>query len=93
VKDIREEDAVITDIVSLIVRSQVVISDLTDRNANVFMRRASHTGSAGRDPPSEDKVDTFGLQHLRHAHYENTRERLQALSKTLGRRLKTLHQE
>lgn len=86
VKDIWENDAIVSDIARLIMRSRVVIADLTDRNANVFYEYGLAHGM-GREviPITQDAADNFDVQHLRHVLYENSpagREKLAAMLRT-----------
>jgi hypothetical protein len=88
VKDIWEKDAIITDTASLIMRSRVVIADLTDRNANVFYECGFAHG-VGRDviPITQDAADNFDVQHLRHIVYQNTGLGRESLGKQISARL------
>ncbi len=90
--DIWEDDAIMTDVVSLIWRSSVVISDLTGRNANVFYETGiAHT--LGRDliQITQAAADVpFDLQSLRYVKYLPNGEGLQALQAAVTSRLRTL---
>jgi hypothetical protein len=89
VKDIWEKDAIITDIAMLIMRSRVVVADLTDRNSNVFYEAGLAHGM-GREviPITQDRADNFDVQHLRHIPYQNTEAGRAALAKQLMSRFK-----
>lgn len=90
--DIWNHDAIIQDVVSLICESNVVICDLTGKNANVFYEAGiAHslgkkvilvTQSAGDVP--------FDLRHLRYIQYLNNGEGLRQLTEKVTDRLKTL---
>lgn len=77
------------DIVSLIDRSLVVVSDCTGRNPNVFYETGiAHT--LGREVVliTQNEADIpFDLRHLRFVRYLNDREGLAALSTRLLTRL------
>lgn len=90
--DIWENAAVIDDIVSLIWRSRVVVSDLSGKNPNVFYE----TGLAhafGREviqiTQSRDDVP-FDLRHLRYVHYLPNGEGLEGLKKDVAARLTSI---
>lgn len=91
VKDIWQRDAIITDIANLIMRSRVVVADLTDRNANVFYECGLAHG-VGREviPITQDKADNFDVQHLRHVEYQNTQTGREELSRKLLARFKAI---
>jgi hypothetical protein len=91
VSDIWERDAIIADIASLIMRSRVVVADLTDRNANVFYECGFAHG-VGREviPITQDKADNFDVQHLRHVEYRNTGEGREDLTRKLLARFKAI---
>lgn len=90
--EIWQNHAIIDDIVSLIYRAQIVISDLTGRNPNVFYE----TGIAhalGREviPIAQNASDVpFDLQHLRYVHYLQNTEGLAALASKLETRMRSL---
>jgi hypothetical protein len=90
--DIWESDSIMDDVAGLIWRAQVVISDLTDRNSNVFYETGiAHT--FGRDVISitQSKGDVpFDLRHLRFIPYLNNLEGLQDLRKQVADRLADL---
>jgi hypothetical protein len=94
VRDIWERDAIIADIANLIMRSRVVVADLTDRNANVFYEYGLAHG-VGREviPITQDQADTFDVQHLRHILYENTKIGRETLTKSLEARFRTIRRE
>lgn len=94
VMDIWQRDAIITDIANLIMRSRVVVADLTDRNANVFYECGLAHG-VGREviPITQDKADNFDLQHLRHIEYQNTRDGREVLGQKLLARFKAIRGE
>lgn len=87
--DIWESPAVIQDVVSLIDKSRIVISDCTGRNPNVFYE----TGIAhalGREVIliTQNPEDIpFDLRHLRYVPYLNNGEGLAELSARLQQRL------
>lgn len=90
--DIWDDDAIIQDVVSLIYRSQVVIADLTGKNANVFYEVGiAHT--LGRDAilltQHPDDVP-FDLRHLRYVRYLANSEGLTKLQADVETRLATL---
>ncbi len=92
--DIWEDSVLVNDVVSLIARSQVVICDLTGRNANVFYETGiAHT--LGRDvvliTQSSDDVP-FDLRHHRFIKYLPNAEGLEDLRRGLSGRLSTLMQ-
>lgn len=90
--EIWKNASVIQDVVSLINRARVVISDCTRRNANVFYE----TGIAdtlGREVIliAQSKEDVpFDLQHLRYVTYLDNAEGRQQLAKRLKDRIQTL---
>ena len=90
--DIWNHDAIIQDIVSLICDSEVVICDLTGRNANVFYE-VGIAHCLGKDviliTQSADDVP-FDLRHIRFISYLNNGEGLQQLSKSVSERIKSL---
>ncbi|MBL8750924.1 MAG: hypothetical protein JNK78_17325 [Planctomycetes bacterium] len=94
VRDIWEREAVIADIGNLIMRSRVVVADLTDRNANVFYEYGLAHG-VGREviPITQDQADTFDVQHLRHIMYQNTEAGRADLTKKLLARFKAIRSE
>lgn len=90
--DIWLNDAIIEDVVHLIATSNVVVADLTGRNANVFYEvGVAHT--LGKDviliAQSNDDVP-FDLRHLRYIHYLNNNEGREKLSSKLAKRLQKL---
>lgn len=90
--DIWVNDAIMEDIASLIWRSQVVISDLTGKNPNVFYETGiAHT--LGRDviqiTQSADDVP-FDLRHLRYLTYLPNGEGLRELKTQVTARLRDL---
>lgn len=91
VKDIWEKDAIISDVASLIMRSQVVVADLTDRNTNVFYECGFAHG-VGRDviPITQDAADSFDVAHLRHVIYDNTDAGRERLTEKLKARFEAL---
>lgn len=90
--DIWEDDAVMNDVVSLIWRARVVISDFSGRNPNVFYETGiAHT--LGRDviPITQAKADVpFDLDKLRYLSYLPNSEGLQQLQTAVTARLRTL---
>ena len=90
--DIWDDDAIIQDVVSLIYKSQVVIADLTGKNANVFYETGiAHT--LGRDVIllTQHYNDVpFDLRHLRYIEYLPNGEGLQKLQSDVSSRLQTL---
>ena len=87
--DIWENPTIIQDIVSLIDRSKVVISDCTGRNPNVFYEIGiAHT--LGREvillTQNEHDVP-FDIAHLRFVKYLNNSQGLQSLAETVSARL------
>lgn len=94
VLDIWERDAIIADIANLIMRSRIVVADLTDRNANVFYEFGLAHG-IGREvlPITQDKADTFDVQHLRHIEYQNTETGRKDLTQKLVARFKAIRAE
>jgi hypothetical protein len=90
--DIWENPGIIQDVVSLIDRSRIVISDCTGRNPNVFYE----TGIAdalGREVVLVTQNDAdipFDLRHLRYVRYLNNGEGLRALADRLQPRLRDL---
>lgn len=90
--DIWENAAIIQDVVSLIVRSRIVICDCTGRNPNVFYEAGiAHT--LGRDviliTQSEHDIP-FDLRHLRYVRYLNNAEGRTSLAEALQLRMQTL---
>jgi len=90
--DIWVHDVIIQDIVSLICRSRIVISDCTGRNPNVFYETGiAHT--LGRDVlligQSEGDIP-FDLRHLRFIRYLNNGEGRAQLTSEVARRVMTL---
>lgn len=94
VSDIWERDSIIVDIANLIMRSRVVVADLTNRNANVFYECGFAHG-VGREviPITQDKADTFDVQHLRHIVYHNTEAGRESLRQQLVARFKSIRAE
>jgi hypothetical protein len=90
--DIWEHDHVIEDIVSLVNRSRIVVSDCTGRNPNVFYEIGiAHT--LGRDVIliTQNKEDIpFDLRHLRYLQYLNNNEGRAKLGAGLKKRILTL---
>lgn len=80
--DIWQDEAIIQDVVTLICRSRIVVSDCTGRNPNVFYE----TGIAhalGRDVilMAQSEADIpFDLRHLRHIAYLDNDEGRQKLA-------------
>lgn len=90
--NIWEHEHVIQDIVSLIERADIVVCDLTDRNANVFYELGiAHT--LGKQvvmiTQSENDVP-FDVRHLRYVKYYPNNEGLQSLSEALVGRFLTI---
>ncbi len=90
--DIWENDTVIDDVVSLLWRARVVISDLSGRNANVMYETGiAHT--LGRDvihiTQSASDVP-FDVQHIRYLSYLPNREGLEDLKARLVSRVSDL---
>lgn len=90
--DIWENHHIMDDVISLIWRSRLVVSDLTSKNANVFYETGiAH--SLGRDviqiAQSIDDVP-FDLRSIRTLTYLRNSEGLDALKETLARRIGTL---
>jgi len=90
--DIWEDSVLVNDVVALIVRSKVVICDLTGRNANVFYE-AGIAHALGREvvliAQSAEDVP-FDLRHHRYIKYLGNSEGLVALKDGLIGRLRTL---
>lgn len=92
VDDIWDRDHVMDDVLSLLWRSQIVVADLTGRNANVFYE----TGLAHALPRStilltQQPTDMpFDLQSIRYLSYGVGTEQRAALRKKLSERLTTL---
>jgi hypothetical protein len=90
--DIWRNEAIIQDIVSLICTSRIVVSDCTNRNANVFYETGiAHT--LGRDVVliTQSEADVpFDLRHLRFIVYLDNGEGRQKLADQLEKRIRTL---
>lgn len=90
--DIWENDSLMADIVSLIWRSRIVISDLTDKNPNVFYETGiAHT--MGRDviQITQSAADVpFDLRHLRYVSYLSNGEGLERLKTAVSARVRDL---
>lgn len=90
--DIWERDHILDDVLSLIWRARVVISDLSDKNPNVFYE-TSIAPTLGRDTilVAQSMNDIpFDLQGIRALQYLNNGEGLAELSRGIARRLKTI---
>ncbi len=87
--DIWENDAIMNDVVSLLWRSRVVISDLSGRNPNVFYETGiAHT--LGRDviQITQSAADVpFDLKHLRYINYLPNRQGLEEMQAAVTARL------
>ncbi|WP_419705835.1 hypothetical protein [Promicromonospora sp. NFX87] len=90
--DIWESHHIMDDVISLIWRSRVVVSDLTGKNANVFYETGiAHT--LGRDviQLAQSLADVpFDLQAIRTLKYLNNGEGHEKMKEELTRRIKTL---
>lgn len=90
--DIWIHNTIIQDVVSLIDRSRIIVSDCTGRNPNVFYETGiAHT--LGRDVVLITQSDAdipFDLQHIRYFRYLNNSEGLGKLRSALAERLRTL---
>lgn len=92
VDDIWHHDAIIEDVVSLICESDIVLCDLSDKNANVFYETGiAHT--LGKKviliTQSADDVP-FDLRHLRYIKYLSNGEGLVRLANDVRGRIETL---
>jgi hypothetical protein len=92
--DFWENDTVIQDVVSLILRSRIVICDCTNRNPNVFYEAGiAHT--LGKDvilvAQSEGDIP-FDLSHIRYVTYLNNNEGRKDLAEKVSQRIQTLLQ-
>lgn len=90
--DIWEHDAIIQDVVNLIVKAKIVICDCSDKNPNVFYETGiAH--SFGKEviliTQSADDIP-FDLRHLRHIKYLPNNEGCNALSESVKSRIKTI---
>lgn len=90
--DIWEADSVMADIVGLIWRARVVISDLTGKNPNVFYETGiAHTVGRGVVQITQSAADVpLDLRHLRYVSYLPNREGLDDLKTRVARRLRDL---
>lgn len=90
--DIWVNDHIMADIISLIWRARVVISDLSGKNANVFYETGiAHT--LGRDviQITRNPGDVpFDLQPLRYVHYLPNDQGMEVLKETVASRLRDL---
>jgi hypothetical protein len=91
--NIWEADEVIQDIFSLIYRSNIVICDFTEQNANVFYEAGiAHTLGRSVVPIAQNGNDVpFDLKHHRYLQYLNNGEGLTDLAARLTPRLRTLN--
>lgn len=90
--DIWEDSVVINDIVSLISRSEVVVCDFTDRNANVLYEAGiAHTLGREVIPITQRLEDIpFDVSRNRYINYVRNSEGLSQLRVALRSRLETL---
>lgn len=90
--DIWINDHIMADIISLIWRARIVISDLSGKNANVFYETGiAHT--LGRDVIQITRSPSdvpFDLQPLRYVHYLPNEQGLEALKTSVTARLRDL---
>lgn len=90
--DIWVNDHIMADIIDLIWRARVVVSDLSGRNANVFYETGiAHT--LGRDVIQITRAPAdvpFDLQPLRYVHYLPNEQGLEALQASVTARLRAL---
>lgn len=90
--DIWVNDHIMADIISLIWRARVVISDLSGKNANVFYETGiAHT--LGRDVIQITRAPAdvpFDLQPLRYVHYLPNEQGMEALKTSVTARLRDL---
>ncbi|PVE94117.1 hypothetical protein [Microbacterium sp. TPD7012] len=90
--DIWESHNIMDDVLSLIWRAQIVVSDLTGKNSNVFYETGiAHTLGRHVVPLARTLADVpFDLQSIRTLEYLPNTEGLEALRSALTRRLRTL---
>ena len=88
--DFWKHDQVIQDIVELICISNIVICDLTGKNANVYYEAGiAHTIGKNVILITQHHNDVpFDLRHLRYIHYLNNREGREALANDIIRRIR-----
>ncbi|NHU85909.1 hypothetical protein GWK18_09995 [Kocuria sp. JC486] len=87
-----DEDSIMDDIVGLLWRARIVITDYTSHNANVFYETGiAHTLGRKCIPLTQlaDEIP-FDLQHLRTLKYETTDIGLNKLKLALGQRLRNI---
>lgn len=90
--DIWDDDVIIQDVVKLIGTSQVVICDLTGKNANVFYEAGiAHTMGKNVILVAQHESDIpFDLRHIRHIKYLPNEQGLTELAEKVSNRLATL---
>ncbi|WP_240364776.1 hypothetical protein [Pseudomonas syringae] len=90
--DIWAEDVIMADVVGLIDRAAIVISDCTGKNANVFYEIGlSHAWGKKVILITQDPDDIpFDLSHIRHLRYRNNAEGLEKLELQLAGRIDSL---
>lgn len=87
-----DENSILDDIVSLIWRARIVITDYSDSNANVFYETGiAHTLGRECIPIIQDIRDIpFDLRHLRTLKYDTSDMGINKMKLELGRRIKTI---
>jgi hypothetical protein len=90
--DIWDDDVIIQDVVKLIGTAQVVICDLTSKNANVFYEAGiAHTMGKDVILVAQHESDIpFDLRHIRHIKYLPNEQGLTELVEKVSNRLATL---
>lgn len=93
-KDIWQQSAIMDDVVSLLWRARIVISDYTDRNTNVFYETGiAHTLGRECIALAQDLSDVpFDLRHLRALEYKQTPVGLDRMGLDLAQRIRTILQ-
>lgn len=90
--NIWDNDAIIQDVVKLIVTARVVICDLTGKNANVFYETGiAHTVGQDFILIAQHESDIpFDLRHIRHIRYSSNKQGLKEMAEKVSRRLEAL---